>query len=173
MAQEIHVAGPVHIRISAPVASGQPTLESLGYSEAGVDITETQSLLNVQGDQNGGDAGEPIDEQYMGETHTIRMTLTKWDEAVVNKIRARIAAGTAGTVPRIGTLLRQGGHTFRLQLDAPFEPRDYAVVIFREPQEINKGSKHSKLVLVATSRHPVGGGSLYTATTTTTTTAAP
>ena len=150
MALTIHVAGPVHIKPAfGNATNGVGSLESLGYSEAGLDITENVMTLDVHGDQNGGEAGTPIDIQYMDEYHVIRMTLTKWDEVVINKVRATLPAATVGTTSAAGTLLFQGFHCNRLLLLGTAEIRNYLRVVFREPKEINKGSKHSKAMLVA------------------------
>ena len=139
------VYGACPISITAPGGS----LEELGYSENGVEITEQVFTGDVYGDQNGGDQGPPIEVQYFGEIHTIRLTLTSWDEAVMDKIRKTTAAATLGVNLTPGTLLLES-HGFRLLLNSPSVPRNYLRVLFREPKEINKGTKHSKAILVAT-----------------------
>jgi len=154
------VDGAVAISIAEP---GGP-LESLGYSENGVEITEQIFTGDVHGDQNGGDQGPPIEVQYFGEVHTIRLTLTSWDEAVLNKIRKLTAAATIGVNLTPGTLLLET-HSFRLLLNSTNRPRNYLRVLFREAREINKGTKHSKAVLVGTA-YKNASGVLYNTTTT-------
>jgi hypothetical protein len=168
MSRQIHVDGPVNIWVATP-ASG--SLENLGYTEAGVDITEQEFTYDVQGDENGGDQGPPVDIQSMGLIHIIRIHLTKWDDATAAKIRARNASASEGTPVTSGTLKFQGGKDYRVLLDC-FVPRNYTRVVFREPIELNKGTKHRKLLLVGTAYKDGNGGIFNTsgASSTTTTT---
>lgn len=146
MAAAIVVAGLSTIKIAAP-ASG--SLETLGYSENGVEFVENVMTLPVHGDENGGDAGPPIDVQYMGEWHQVRILLTKYDEAVIDKVRAGLAGGTAGTPGTAGTLYLAGTSAWRLLIHSVTDPRNYLHAIFDMPKELNKGTKHSKALIVA------------------------
>lgn len=148
MAEIIHVAGACHIQIASPEDSG--SILDLGYSMSGVEITERVMTYEVMGDQNGGDRGSPIDIQYMSELHTIRMLLTKWDETVMAAVRAGLAGGTQGTVGAAGTLYFANNKAWRLILNSPTLPRNYVRVLFQEPKELNKGTKHSQALIVAT-----------------------
>lgn len=139
-------------------------LATVGYSINGVEITEQIFTEEVKGDENGGDAGPPIDVQYLGEMHTIRITMTKYDESELNKIRAGLAGGTAGTPGTSGTLYGQGGVSWRLLIHSVNRPRNYTNVIFSEPKEINKGTIHSKATIIARA-YKDGSGVLYNATT--------
>ena len=164
MATTIQVDGLATIKIASPFGG---TLETLGYSENGVEITERQFTGDVHGDENGGDQGPPIDIQNFGEEHIIRMTLTKYDEAVIDKIRAGLAGGTAGTPGTSGSLYIQGGLAFRLLIHTVNRPRNYVQVVFTEPKEINKGTKHSKAMLVGRAVRLTGTtGAIYNSTTT-------
>jgi hypothetical protein len=95
------------------------------------------------------------------------MLLTKYDEAILNKLRSRLNNGVSfgtqggyGWPPSAGTLLFQGGFFFRLLINNPTNPRNYLNAVFREPHEFNKGTKHSQAMLVATCySYPVTGGS--------------
>jgi len=164
MALSIQVDGLATIKIASPFGG---SLETLGYSENGVEITERLFTGDVHGDENGGDQGPPIDIQYFGEEHIIRMTLTKYDEAVLDKIRAGIAGGTAGTPGTSGTLYIQGGVAWRLLIHTVNRPRNYVQVVFTEPKEINKGTKHSKAMIVGRAVRLDGdSGAIYNSTTT-------
>jgi hypothetical protein len=145
MPNSIQVDGLATIKIASPAGG---TLEELGLTINGVEITEQIFTEEVKGDENGGDAGPPIDVQYLGEMHVIRITMTKYDETVLNKIRAGLAGGTAGTVGTSGTLYMQGTSAFRLLIHTPNRPRNYINVIFQEPKEVNKGTIHSKATII-------------------------
>ena len=134
------------IQIASP-ASG--VLESLGYTMNGGEITERLFPYNVHSDENGGDAGPPVDIQYMGEMHIIRLLLTRYDEVVINKIRAGLAGGTAGTPGAAGSLYFQELKAWRLLINTINRPRNYTRVVFTEPKELNKGTKHSQALVVA------------------------
>lgn len=164
MATTIQVDGLAVIKIASPLGG---SLETLGYTENGAEITEQVYEGMVFGDENGGDQGPEIDKQYFGEKHIIRMLLTKYDEAVADKIRAALAGGTAGTPGTAGTLYIQGGVSFRLLVHTTNRPRNYPNVTFNQPKEINKGTKHSKLLIVAEAIRAAGvSGVLHNATTT-------
>jgi hypothetical protein len=158
MAEVIHVAGPVHIQFASPEDAS--SLQDLGFSLSGVEITEKIHFHEVHGDENGGDHGPPIDVQYMGEVHTIRMTLTKWDEDSMAQIRAGMAGGTQGVPGAAGSLYFAGNKAWRLVLNCPNGPRNYPRVIFQEPKHLNKGTKHSQALIVATA-HKNGSGVLW------------
>lgn len=162
MAATIIVDGLATIKIASP-ASG--SLDTLGYTMNGAEITERVYPYNVYTDENGGDAGPPVDIQYMGEVHQIRLLLTKYDNAILNKIRAGLAGGTAGTPGTAGTLYFQGTSAWRLLIHSVSDPRNYTRVVFTEPKEVNKGTKHSQALVIATA-YKDGSGVLYNATTT-------
>lgn len=161
MAAAIQVAGLATIKVATP-ASG--TLDTLGYSENGVEFSEHVMTLDVRGDENGGDAGPPIDIQYMGEFHIVRMLMTKYDETIIDKIRSGIAGGTAGTPGTAGSLYLGGAVGWRLLIHSVNLPRNYLHAIFDQPKELNKGTKHSKALIVARC-FKNASGLLYNATT--------
>ena len=157
----IQVDGAALVRVATP-ANG--TLEDLGYTADGCEITEQIYTHDVPTDLFGGEQGPPTDVQYMGEVHVIRLNLTKYDELVVNKIRAGLATGTAGTIGVPGSLYVQGGFSWRLLIGTPFRPRNYVNVIFgKEPKELNKGTKFSRTMVVATA-YANSAGTLYNST---------
>lgn len=164
MAATIQVDGLATVKIASPLGG---SLETLGYTENGVEITEQLYTGPVHGDENGGDQGPEIDIQYFGEMHIIRMTFTKYDETVIDKVRAGLAGGTAGTPGTAGSLYIQGGVSWRLLIHSVNRPRNYVNVIFDQPKEINKGTKHSKATIVARAFRAAGvSGAIYNSTTT-------
>jgi hypothetical protein len=164
----IQVDGATQIFIAAP---NNGSLEELGYTTDGCQIVENIFTTEVHSDEFGGESGPPADIQYLGEYHIVRLNLSKYDEAVANKIRASTAGGTAGTPATRGTLYRQDTKSWRLLIKTPNRPRNYLSVVFREPREFNKGTKFSQLRVEAhcfesTAPTPgVVGGVLYNTTT--------
>lgn len=148
MPTQIHVAGPVTISIASPAAG---SLETLGLSQNGIDITEQKFTVPVHGDAYGGEQGPPIDIQHLGMIHVVRFTLTVYDSAVLAKIRNTYAGASAGALGTMGQLAFQDTSAFRLVLNAVTAgfDRNYTTVVFREPQEINMGTIHSKAMCVA------------------------
>lgn len=164
MAITIQVPGLVTVKVDTGSSN---TLESLGYTENGIEITRKKFFLPVHGDENGGDAGPPVDQQYMGELDIIRMLFTKWDEAIGLKVRPTLYGGTAGTPGTAGTLMFQGTKSFRLVLDCLSDNAhdlNYPRVIFEEPEEVNHGTKHAKWMLIATA-YKNGSGILFNTST--------
>lgn len=161
MATSIIVDGPALVKIA--VNGGTP-LQTLGYTVDGVEITEQQYNLPVKSDEGGGEAGPPVDEQFMGQIHIVRMRLVTYDEAVANVIRPALSGGTAGTVGTPGTLHIQDSKTFRLLIASTNRPRNYLRAIFKE-FEVNKGVKHSIATVVAHC-YKDASSILYNATTT-------
>ncbi len=147
MARAIVVAGLAICKVDTGVSNA---LEDLGVSRNGVEITDNGYFLDVHTDEDGGDDGPPTDVQFLGQTATIRMELTKYDTAVRAKIDSRMYGGTSGTVGTVGTLMQGGSKTFRLLIHSTSEPYNFPVVVFREPIEINKGTKFSTLLVIGT-----------------------
>lgn len=165
MAITPNVAFSALIKVNTGSASA---LESLGYSQNGVTISENPIVVPIPGDQGGGDEGIPIDFQTLGQTDTIRIELTKYDEAIADKIRT-LARGsvTAGNVPTPGTLVFANTYYFRLLILTTNYIRNYPVVLFREPREINRGTRFSKAIFVGTAFPDLtGSGALWNTTTT-------
>jgi hypothetical protein len=161
MASSVHVAGPAQIKVDT--AAGN-SLEELGYTINGAEIREEIFHSNVPGDENGGDEGPPIDVQYFGEIHHVRLELSKWDASVANKVLAKLYGGTAGVLGAAGTLMAGGSKTVRLLINASIEPRNYLKAFLRNQSELNKGTKYSKLVLEFECHANGVGGTVYNTT---------
>lgn len=147
MAAAIQVAGLATIKVDTGSSNA---LETLGITRNGAEITDNGYFLDVHTDTDGGDDGPPTDIQYLGQTATIRLELTKYDEAVAAKLRPRLYGGTDGVVGTVGSLLIGGSKTYRLLIHSVTDPYNFPVVVFREPIEINKGTKFSTLLIVGT-----------------------
>lgn len=155
MTAAVKVAGPCAVYVD--VGAG---LEMLGYTGQGADVQDQAFYLDVHGDENGGDAGPPVDVQYLGEIVRIRLELTKWDTVVGQKIRSRLAAGTEGTPGTAGTLMFSGSKTARVLLYSANAPMNFPRCFLRNPWEVNLGTKYSRLVLEFEA-HKDGSGVLY------------
>jgi len=147
MAVAINVAGLASVYVDT---GGSNALELLGYTRNGVDITDNGYFLDVHTDVDGGDDGPPTDVQYLGGTITIRMEFTKYDDAIRAKIDTRLYGGTSGVNGAVGSLMRGGAKTYRLVINTPTTPYNFPIVIFRDPYELNKGTKFSTLVVIGT-----------------------
>lgn len=148
MAIAVVQTGPANVKVGTGVASA---LEQLGFSANGVEITETALFLDVPGDQNGGDEGPPIDVQFLGQIDRVRMELTKYDIAIANKVRTRLnniaSPETAGVPGTSGSLIAGSSLFYRLLIEPTTQPRNYIAAIPREPIEVNRGTKYSRLII--------------------------
>jgi hypothetical protein len=161
MATAIQVHGVCAVKIK-PVGG---TLELLGKTRNGADVTLQNFQIPVPGDDNGGDAGPPIDVQLMGQMAHIRLEFTKFDAAVMEKVKALVAGGTAGDLPAAGTLYMQDQKYTRLLLETASNPLNFPRVVWQEPIQFNMGSRFTMVVLSGTA-YPDDNGLLYNAVTT-------
>jgi hypothetical protein len=167
MAESIHVSGKATIWVDTGASHA---LEDLGITQDGVELTFQAYALDVPTDEDGGTDGPPTDVQWLGETAQIRLQLTKWDAAIGDKVAARIRGFNPGAQGTPGTLWITSGRYFRLLVLPVITPINFPCVVFREPIEINKGTKFSRFVLSGTAyRHPTTR-TLYDAQTGATTT---
>ena len=161
MAAAIQVHGVCAVKIK-PVGG---TLELLGKTRNGADVTLQQFQIPVPGDDNGGDAGPPIDVQLMGQMAHIRLEFTKYDQTVMDKVKALVAGGTAGDMPPAGTLYIQDQKYTRLLLETTTNPLNFPIVVWQEPIQFNVGTRFTMTVLSGTA-YPDANGLLYNAVTT-------
>jgi hypothetical protein len=144
MAIQPYYDGAALVRIDAGAGAG---LESLGYTEDGIQISKERFRLPVFGDQNGGTDGPPIDVQHLGGIWRVNATFTSWEASVADKLEQGIAGGTAGSEGTVGTLLfTEANKSFRLLIHTPIRPLNFLRAVV-EDFEINKGTKHSKLTI--------------------------
>ncbi|MGD9644319.1 MAG: hypothetical protein AB7U73_01315 [Pirellulales bacterium] len=144
MANIVNVAGLAAIKVNT---GGGSALELLGYSRDGVSIAYQQFTIPVPGDENGGDAGPPIDEQYLGEIALIRMVLSKFDMAILKKVESRIRNGAWGVPGSAGTLRLNTTNSYRLVIHTPTDPRNFPLAVPTGALETNKGTKYSEAIL--------------------------
>lgn len=162
MAIQIHVPGVALVR----VGTGQGgALENLGYSVNGVHIVMETYLLDVPGDENGGDQGPPIDIQKLGERATVRIESNKYEMNVADKL-APFRGDALGVPDAAGRLLFTGQGYYRLLVHSANQAHNFpCAVLARRPREFNLGTKYQTLVLeFECYRHP-GTGYLMNAVT--------
>ena len=159
MAEVIQIPGACHIYVD----TNGGAFEALGYSINGVEIAEEPFFLNVPGDQNGGDDGPPIDVQFLGQIHRIRMELSKWDSSVADKCICIAKGTTIGQNATAGTLMAGGAKTYKLALRSASLPRTYPLAFLRNQIESQRGTKFSRLLLEWECH--VSSGVIYTQTT--------
>lgn len=160
--------GPALIRVAIPgvdLGNSAGNLANFGYTEDGAEPVLNGFWRNVPGDQNGGPEGPPIDIQFLGETATIRLVMTKFAVSVATALAARVAAATAGTPAATGTLMFEESKAFRLLISPTNRPLNFPRVVLRGSIEINKGTKFQRWI-GEFEAHKDANGVLYNATTT-------
>lgn len=140
MALAVITDGPALIRTGTGSAGA---LEDLGYTRNQVEVEEETFYYNVPGDQNGGDDGPPIEIQFLGQIHRVRLDLSKYDAAVVEKLRSGVRGTTGGTIGTVGTLMAASSSGFRVLISPTSRPRNYLFGIPRIPIFEGKGTKWS------------------------------
>lgn len=149
MAVQPIVLGACEVKI----ASGSGSLETLGYTADGARVTVNPYSIDVPSDREGGESGPPRDVQFVGVDAEIYLELTEWEASVGNKIMALIPTLTLGTWADslIGQLYRTtSNQTTRICLDTPTTPWNFPTCIIRNAFEINRGVRHSRLIVRAT-----------------------
>lgn len=122
----------------------------LGYTRNQVDISEDTQLLPVPGDENGGDAGDPIEFQVMTKTLHMRCEFTKWNKDGADILRKNGKVQTVvGGVWTVGSLLYANGDSFAISVtsavDSYFSVQAYNCIC-QQPVEIGRGTRFSVLV---------------------------
>jgi len=148
MAVIVQVSGLATIQVGT---GSEQALETLGYTQNGVEITFEGFFLDVPGDENGGDEGPPVDVQNLGEIARIRLELTKWDLAIANKVVCRELGGAVGVIATPGSLMFGDTKTYRLAIACPATGAgldyDFPRAFPRMPIEVNRGTKFAKLIM--------------------------
>ena len=85
----------------------------------------------------------------LSETARVTILLSTWDDTALALQRGRQTGATGGQVPAAGSLMFQDSKDFRLVINATNEPFNFPrAILADEPENINKGTKHSKLLMV-------------------------
>lgn len=162
MAVSLQVSGTVLVKVG-PTGVDDANLEVLGYTANGARIQEEDFYEEVHSDEQGGDAGPPIDLVYMGKRVRVTLELVRWDSAVSDKLAARIATSPnpqPGQRLEPGIVMVAGLKTWRVVLKSNVGSWDLPAAAVRGQFEINKGSRASRL-LIAFECYPDSTGYLY------------
>jgi hypothetical protein len=145
MTATVHNHGKAQIKVGT---GSEGALEILGYTRNGADVTEEGFFIDVPGDENGGDAGDPIDIQYLGEMARVRIELTKFDTSVVDKVQARLnTAKTRGEIGTPGFFIFLNDVAFRLLINSPNNPQNFLRAVPRAPTQRNMGVRFTMIVM--------------------------
>ncbi len=119
-----YVPGPCQVFAGVGSAGA---LTFVGYSEFGVDVRMVAAYRDVISDFGGPEV--PVDSQFMGEHAYIRMTLNKYNEAVLQKIAARRfgTSVTAGAIEAngLGSLMIAEAYAYQLLLYCPYNTKSF------------------------------------------------
>lgn len=126
----------------------------------GAHVQDSRYYVNCSADENAGESGPPVEVLFAGETVTIRLEMTKWDPAVAAKLQASPGA--------VGTLMFNASKTVRVLLNTTSGPMNFPRCFLRNPWEINKGTKYSRLVLEFEAHRSGPSGGIFDDGTTTT-----
>lgn len=161
MAVSIQVSGAVLVKVG-PQGCADENLTALGYTANGVRVQEEDFCEEIHSDEQGGEAGPPVELLYHGKRIRVTLELVKWDALVADQLAARLAVTTPepGKQYEAGIVMIGGMKAFRLVLKCANGSWDLPVAIVRGQFEMNKGSRASRL-LVAFECYPDSNGYIY------------
>ena len=168
----IHVAGLATIKVASGRETPENNLDILGYTQDGAYLSFQPFLQDVPGDENGGDAGPPIDQVWMGEVAQVQLDFTKWDAVIAAAIVKRMReftnrSGTLTDPTKYGARAAAGTLTFDnafcLLIDAPYQKLCFPCALPNQAQQLNLGTKFSRWSVVFSCYRNswVNGGILY------------
>lgn len=145
MAIGVFVPGPADIKVGSGTGGA---LEELGYTARGADVRIQGYSVDVPGDQNGGEQGPPIEIEHLGTSAIVRIELTKFDKAVLDKLKAGLRGITPAAVPDAGTLVFADARHFQLLIDSPGDPHWFPrATLVKQPKEYNVGTLYQRAVV--------------------------
>ncbi len=146
MATPVNVFGKAFIQVSFFNDNlgtfGNPV--DLGFTENGIEPQEIEITKGVYSDENGGQEGLEFDHQVMGERHVIPISLSRFDAAVLKKMKRPWSVPLAdGMMQTPGSLIYQDRGFFRLA----YGNNNIGIVypkctLAREPKTANKGTRY-------------------------------
>lgn len=126
MAVAITVPGACLVKTGTGLSDA---LEELGYSIDGVEIQQRSFQLGVPSDSNGGTDGPPVAKQYFGQIHIVSLEMSRYDDAVLQKIETIVndnGTTAAGAIATPGTLIDPtASNLYRLVLASTNLSRNY------------------------------------------------
>jgi hypothetical protein len=170
MAELVQVPGPAHILLNTGASAA---LQAWGFTENGAIVREEMLKLDVPGDQNGGDQGNPIEIQDLGRVGRVHLEMSKWDATVSQQVIAKSNTNGTGAVaqgvsPVPGVLIFSNTTYFRLLINPTVAGfvRNFLVAVPIEAYEMNIGTKYARFVTDWICYPPVGGGTYWNTTNT-------
>lgn len=161
MAVAIYYDGPARLYLGAGVSS----IQELGYTADGVNVTQEPYYLPVPCDLFGGESGPPIDTQALGITATIRLDLTRFEYTVFEAIKKIVSGGTIGSFTTPGKLMVQEAAYWRVLINTPARPYNFPICVVN-PIEDNKSVKYKRPFVTFTALMNPSTGLLFDAVTT-------
>jgi hypothetical protein len=153
MADYIVIPGKVNIYVAAPFSIVIDTvtydagyLFKLGESADEIRIRPQMFTNPVPGDRNGGRSGDPIEEQYLGESASVSLELSRFDTIVAAALQT--SGGiltTPGTIPdtAVGALMRRD-HSYRFLFHSTVlatRSKNFPCAIVKQPHILAGGTK--------------------------------
>lgn len=136
MAIQVHYDGPVLVKLNSV---------DLGYTSDGVIVTIEPRWNDVFSDDYGGERGAPADAQILGGIGRANIQLAKYDRTYLENLTSfGTTAGTAGTFPAYGTLIRQESIAQALVLSGTNRIQTFSKSFVRGSQEWNSGTRHKR-----------------------------
>lgn len=161
MADYIVIPGKVDIYVAAPfavtvdtVAITAGTLMKLGETADEIRIRSQYYTNPVPGDRNGGRSGDSIEEQYLGESASVQLELSRFDKEVATALeRSGGIITTPGLIPdtAIGALMRRD-KSYRFLFYASVDTsrsRNFPCAIIKSPHILAGGTKFEMFTLEA------------------------
>lgn len=155
------VFGPAIIKCSTTDGS---TLSTLGYSRGGVVTVLDPYFDEVPSDRNGGENGPPVDFVWLGQSATIRLEMTEFDNTVAAFVNAVLRGGTAGQPSAAGSLMFSDSKYFRLLIHSTTNPINFPVAFPRGQIEYERRSSYATHVM-EWAAYKYSSNDLYNATT--------
>jgi len=156
----ILVPGKVDICVGFP--SAYTTLYKIGESTDGIRVEKRIFLNGVPGDRYGGNAGPPIERQFLGAECSFQLSMSRVDSDQIVKIeKLGGLLSSAGTIPlaAIGALLHRD-HGIRILLYATRDTTrsiNFPCCIWDQPMTKNKGTKFEEVAMgITATRAPEG-----------------
>lgn len=156
MALNIQVPGLAVIKMTL---GEDNAIQTFGYTQDGANLTFQPFYQDVPGDENGGDAGPPIDKVFMGEICQIQLDFTKWDAAyeliLQKRMRDKTNLLTTGVPVGAGTLTF--ANAFTLQVVATNRIYNFPRAVPESAFQINIGTKFARLQATFTAYKSTNG----------------
>lgn len=152
-------AGP--LQVWTDVGSSN-ALQFVGWTVNGAEIEEIAYMAPIHSDENGGEAGPPIDYQYFGAQHRITLEFQKYQPAVLASWEARYNPNASSANVGVGMLLACSNAMFRCLLFAAVGGvanyiRNYIGCVIPEPIGFSPVGTQASRARVTLLANPING----------------